>query len=81
MHDKVIDDLVGMARHFHRLVDESSATGAQAVKVTALGMSVMKTLFDVFEPSADQMGELRKRFDAVLAEHVGDAAKPAGSVH
>jgi len=44
-------------------------------------MAVMKTLFDIFEPSADQMAALRARFDAVLAEHVGTDPASHESVH
>jgi len=85
MHEKLIDDIEGIARQFHHLIDPRKTTDAQAEAITKLSRQVMVTLRMILQPSPAQLAILRARVDAacveVATEQEAEIRSPSGAVH
>ncbi|URL59599.1 hypothetical protein IM816_05745 [Luteibacter flocculans] len=83
MQDRVIDEIIGLARHFHRLINPSTTNTEQSMLIISLSGQVLQAIVGVFQPSDEQREILRDRIDAVcrevVAEHQAEAQR--ASVH
>lgn len=85
MHDKVIDEILGIARQFHRLIDPSTTSAEQASDVIAISNQLMHDLRDIFEPDSAQLARLRDGIDEVAREVMAEqglgAARGSAGMH
>jgi hypothetical protein len=85
MHEKLIDDMAGLARQFHRLIDPRKTTDSQAEMITVLSSRVMQALRTILQPSEAQLELLRVRINeacnAALAEQKAEIAQQSGTVN
>lgn len=85
MHDKVIDEILGIARQLHRLIDPRTTSDEQASDVIAIANALMHDLRDIFQPDSAQLAKLRDGMDKVkrdvMAEQGIDPSHAPGGVH
>ena len=66
MHDKSINDILGISRKFHDLIDHESITEQQAESISLVGAAALDALRQILEPSPEQLAALRDGLNAVV---------------
>ena len=81
MHDKVIDEILGLAGKFHDLVGQTTLTPTEVDRIVFLGAQVMLSLREILQPSPEQSATIHDRLNALVIEKIDEAASSQGAVH
>jgi len=73
MHDKSIDDILGISRKFHDLIDHASISEAQVAQIIGVGAAALVALRQILDPTPEQVAKLQSGLDAIVLEKTGRA--------
>lgn len=81
MHDKSINDILGISRKFHDLIDHASITEKQAESISLVGAVALESLREILKPTPDQIAKLRDGLNAVVIAKLDAIAARQSKAH